>query len=132
MLPADDGPADATAVSVCLIMNHLSLSNRQHVGAIVKEGALPRIVGISRHDGGSVGAMHGSTSLSAQFLYYFNFLRNGQSGAGQAARVLLHTMWKCSDLHGTYRKVSPAETLLKVQLVCRHLVVGMAAICSFK
>eukprot|EP00066_Takifugu_rubripes_P022491 XP_011611757.1 PREDICTED: plakophilin-2 [Takifugu rubripes] len=81
MLPGDDGPADATAVSVCLILNHLSLSDRQHVGAIVKEGALPRIVGISRRDG-----------------------RNGPSRAGQAARVLLHTMWKYSDLHGTYRK----------------------------
>lgn len=120
MLPGGDGPADATAVSVCLILNHLSLSNRQHVGAIVKEGALPRIVDISRRDGGSVGATHGSTSLSAQFLYYFNFLRNRPSRAGQAARVLLHTMWKYSDLHGTYRKVSPQETLLKVQLVCRH------------
>ncbi|XP_029681183.1 plakophilin-2 [Takifugu rubripes] len=81
MLPGDDGPADATAVSVCLILNHLSLSDRQHVGAIVKEGALPRIVGISRRD-----------------------CRNGPSRAGQAARVLLHTMWKYSDLHGTYRK----------------------------
>lgn len=132
MLPGNDGPADATAVSVCLILNHLSLSNRQHVGAIVKEGALPRIVGISRRDGGSVGATHSSTCLSAQFLDCFNFLRNGPSRAGQAARVLLHTMWKYSDLHGTYRKVSPDEALLKVQLVCRHLVVGIATLCSFK
>lgn len=41
-------------------------------------------------------------------------------------------MWKYSDLHGTYRKVSPDEALLKGQLVCRHLVVGIATICSFK
>lgn len=129
MLPGNDGPADATAVSVCLILNHLSLSSRQHVGAIVKEGALPRIVGINRRDGGSVGATHTSTCLSAQFLDCFNFRRNGPSRAGQAARVLLHTMWKYSDLHGTYRKVSPEEASLKVHL---HLVVGIATICPFK
>lgn len=70
--------------------------------------------------------------LSAQILHCFIFLRNGLSRAAQAARVLLHTMWKYSDLHGTYRKVSPDEALLKVQRVCRHLVVGIATICSFK
>lgn len=64
MLPGGDGDDDdcgdgTTAASVCLILNHLSLNNRQHVGAIVKEGALPRIVGVSRRDGGSVaGGRH--------------------------------------------------------------------------
>lgn len=52
MLPGNG----CTAVSVCHILTNLSLSDRQHAGAIVNEGALPRIVGISRRDGGSVGA----------------------------------------------------------------------------
>lgn len=101
MLPGDDGPADATAVSVCLILNHLSLSNRQHVGAIVKEGALPRIVGISRRDGRSVGATHDSTSLSAQFLYSLIPLETDQ-----AERVRQHVS-SCTLCGSTVTSMEP-------------------------
>lgn len=54
MLPVDDdygANLGVTAtVSLCQVLNSLSLSNRQHVQALVNQGALPRIVGISRSD----------------------------------------------------------------------------------
>uniref|UniRef100_A0A3Q3VML0 Plakophilin 2 n=1 Tax=Mola mola TaxID=94237 RepID=A0A3Q3VML0_MOLML len=85
MLPNDDTgtdlPTEVTA-HLCHILNNLSQSNRQHVRAIVNEGALPKIINISSQDNGY-----------------------GPTRAGQAACVLLHTMWKHSDLHGVYNKV---------------------------
>lgn len=60
MLPVGDdcdaGLDVTTTVSLCHILNSLSLSDRQHVHAIVNEGALPRIVCIGRCDGRSAGA----------------------------------------------------------------------------
>ncbi|KAM3588118.1 uncharacterized protein V6R79_021657 [Siganus canaliculatus] len=84
MLPDDDTgtdlPTEVTA-SLCHILSSVSLSDKQHVNAIVNEGALPKIIGISSIDSGY-----------------------GPTRAGQAACVLLHTMYKHSDLHRAYRK----------------------------
>uniref|UniRef100_A0A4W6CMG2 Plakophilin 2 n=1 Tax=Lates calcarifer TaxID=8187 RepID=A0A4W6CMG2_LATCA len=80
MLPNNDTgtdlPTEVTA-SLCHILINLSQSDMQHVRAIVNQGALPKIINISSKD----------------------------NGAGQAACVLLHTMWKYTDLHGAYKKV---------------------------
>ncbi|KAF0029693.1 hypothetical protein F2P81_018798 [Scophthalmus maximus] len=84
MLPNDDTGTDLPSevtVSLCHILNDLSQSAPQHVRAIVNQGALPKILSISRKDSGY-----------------------GPTRAGQAACVLLHTMWKHSDLHGAYKK----------------------------
>ncbi|XP_068163157.1 plakophilin-2 [Antennarius striatus] len=84
MLPNDDSwsdqPAEVTS-SLCHILNNLSLSDKQHVRAIVNEGALPKIISISTKDN-----------------------RYGPTRTSQAASVLLHTMWKHRDLHGAYKK----------------------------
>uniref|UniRef100_A0A8C9YK04 Plakophilin 2 n=1 Tax=Sander lucioperca TaxID=283035 RepID=A0A8C9YK04_SANLU len=84
MLPNDDTgteqPTEVTA-SLCHTLINLCQSDRQHVRAIVNRGALPKIINISSKDNG-----HGPTR------------------AGQAACILLHTMWKHSDLHGAYKK----------------------------
>lgn len=57
MLPSDDTgidlPTEVTA-SLCHILNDLSQSDSQHAGAILNEGALPKIIGISSKDNGSV------------------------------------------------------------------------------
>lgn len=57
MLPNDDTgsmlPTEVT-VSLCHILNNLSQSDRQHIRAIVNEGALPNIISISRKDNGLV------------------------------------------------------------------------------
>lgn len=67
MLPGDDDddggsggdtqlPAEVTA-SLCHILNNLSQSDKQHVRAIINEGGLPKIIGISTRgssDSGSV------------------------------------------------------------------------------
>lgn len=72
MLPVGDdcgaGLGVTATVSLCHILNTLSLSERQHVRAIVNEGALPRIVGLGRCDGGSVGASRCSPGLLEQCL----------------------------------------------------------------
>ncbi|XP_028426517.1 plakophilin-2 [Perca flavescens] len=84
MLPNDDTsteqPTEVTA-SLCHTLINLCQSDWQHVRAIVNQGALPKIINISSKDNG-----HGPTR------------------AGQAACILLHTMWKHSDLHGAYKK----------------------------
>lgn len=52
MLPVGDNYGTdlgvTATVALCHILNILSLSDRQHVRAMVNQGALPRIVGISR------------------------------------------------------------------------------------
>lgn len=57
MLPSDDTgidlPTEVTA-SLCHILNDLSQSDSQHAGDILSEGALPKIIGISSKDNGSV------------------------------------------------------------------------------
>lgn len=53
MLTNDDAGAelpDEVTASLCHILNSLSQSDRQHVGAIVNEGALPKIIDISSRD----------------------------------------------------------------------------------
>ena len=35
----------------------------------------------------------------------------GPTRAGQAACALLHTMWKYTDLHGAYKKVSVLDVV---------------------
>ncbi|KAM9334481.1 plakophilin-2 [Symphorus nematophorus] len=84
MLPNDDTgtdlPTEVTA-NLCHILNNLGQSNKQHVRAIVNEGALPKIINISNRDNGF-----------------------GPTRAGQTACTLLHTIWKYTDLHGAYKK----------------------------
>ncbi|XP_054608664.1 plakophilin-2 isoform X2 [Dunckerocampus dactyliophorus] len=75
-----DLPSDMTA-SVCHVLINLSQRNVNNVRAILSQGALPKICNISKKDSGY-----------------------GPSRAGQAACLLLHTMWKHNDLHGTYKK----------------------------
>ncbi|XP_060885420.1 plakophilin-2 isoform X2 [Labrus mixtus] len=90
MLPHDDTgtdlPTELTA-SLLHILMILSQSEPQHVRAIVNQGALPRIINISSKDNGF-----------------------GPTRAGQAACVLLHTMWRHSDLHGAYKKCGYRKT----------------------
>lgn len=90
MLPNDDTgtdlPNEVTA-SLCHILTNLSQSDRQNVRAIVNEGALPKILNISNKDNG-----------------------HGPSRAGQAACVLLHTMWKHPELHGAYKRCGYRKT----------------------
>ncbi|XP_029351015.1 plakophilin-2 [Echeneis naucrates] len=84
MLPNDDTSTDLpTEVTACLlqILINLSQSNSQHIRAIVNQGALPKIINISSKDNGY-----------------------GPSRAGQAACVLLHTMWKHRDLQAAFKK----------------------------
>ncbi|TNN75487.1 Plakophilin-2 [Liparis tanakae] len=84
MLPNDDTatdlPTEVTA-SLCHILNNLSQSDTQHAKAVLNQGALRQIINISSKDSGY-----------------------GPTRAGQAACVLLHTLWKQSDLHGAYKK----------------------------
>ncbi|XP_035537231.1 plakophilin-2 [Morone saxatilis] len=90
MLPNDDTGTDLpTEVTtfLCQILNSLSQSDRQHVRAIVNQGALLKVINISSKDNG-----------------------NGPTRAGQAACVLLHTMWKHSDLHAAYKKCGYRKT----------------------
>ncbi|XP_070848340.1 plakophilin-2 [Chaetodon trifascialis] len=84
MLPNDDTSTDLpteVTVSLCHILNNLSQSDSQHVRAIFNEGALPKIINISSRNNGY-----------------------GPTRAGQAASVLLHTMWNYNDLHGAFKK----------------------------
>ncbi|XP_074554557.1 plakophilin-2 isoform X2 [Halichoeres trimaculatus] len=90
MLPHDDTgtdlPTDLTASLLHILIN-LSHNDMQHIRAIVNQGALPRIISISSIDNGF-----------------------GPTRAGQAACVLLHTMWKRSELHAAYRKCGYRKT----------------------
>ncbi|KAG7496128.1 plakophilin-2 [Solea senegalensis] len=90
LLPNDDTgtdlPSESTAC-LCHILTYLSQSNSQHVRAVVNHGALPKIINISSKDNGY-----------------------GPTRAGQAACVLLHTMWRHNDLHGAYKKCGLRKT----------------------
>lgn len=84
MLPNNDRGTDVpTEVTTCLcnILLNLSQNDTENVRAIVTLEALPKIINISQKDNGY-----------------------GPSRAGQAACVLLHSMWKHTDLHSTYKK----------------------------
>ncbi len=57
MLPHDDTGTDLpteVTTSLCHILINLSQSDRQHVRAIVDEGALPKVISISSVDNGLV------------------------------------------------------------------------------
>ncbi|XP_071188400.1 plakophilin-2-like [Salvelinus alpinus] len=84
MLPNSDTSTDLpteVTVSLCHILINLSQDETQHVRAIVNHGALPKIINISAKDNGF-----------------------GPTRAGQAACILLHSMWSHSELHRAYRK----------------------------
>uniref|UniRef100_A0A674DU39 Plakophilin 2 n=1 Tax=Salmo trutta TaxID=8032 RepID=A0A674DU39_SALTR len=84
MLPNSDTSTDLpteVTVSLCHILINLSQDETQHVRAIVNHGALPKIINISAKDN-----------------------RFGPTRAGQAACILLHSMWSHSELHRAYRK----------------------------
>ncbi|XP_072311032.1 plakophilin-2 [Eucyclogobius newberryi] len=84
MLPNNDRgtdqPSEVTAC-LCHVLRNLSQNQTESVRAVVNLGALPKIINISNKDNGS-----------------------GPSRAGQAACVLLHSMWKHTDLHSLYKK----------------------------
>ncbi|XP_034019407.1 LOW QUALITY PROTEIN: plakophilin-2 [Thalassophryne amazonica] len=88
MIPSDDTelPTEAT-VSLCNILVNLSQTDTQNVRAIVNHGALPKVISISKLDSGY-----------------------GPTRASQAACLLLHTMWKHTDLHGAFRKCGYRKT----------------------
>lgn len=84
MLPNNDRGTDLpTEVTACLchILINLSQNDTQNVRAIANQGALPKIINISQKDRGY-----------------------GPSRAGQAACVLLHSMWKHTALHSDFKK----------------------------
>lgn len=74
MLPVGDdcgaGLGVTATVSLCHILNNLSLSGQQHVRAIVNAGALPRIVTIGRCE---AGAAHGSPGWLEQSVEKLSF-----------------------------------------------------------
>lgn len=84
MLPRNDTydddatslPGEVTA-SLCQTLINLSQSDVKNVKAIINYGALPKIISISSTDSGR---------------------------AGQAACVLLNTIWKYTDLHGALKR----------------------------
>ncbi|CAL1568776.1 unnamed protein product [Knipowitschia caucasica] len=84
MLPNNDRgtdqPSEVTAC-LCHILLNLSHNHTDSVRAAVNLGALPKIINISSKDNGY-----------------------GPSRAGQAACVLLRSMWKHTDLHSLYKK----------------------------
>lgn len=81
MLPRNDGDDDSlpgeVTTSLCQTLINLSQSDVKNVKAIVNYGALPKIIDISSTDSGR---------------------------AGQAACVLLNTIWKYTDLHGALKR----------------------------
>ncbi|XP_028252530.1 plakophilin-2 isoform X2 [Parambassis ranga] len=84
MLPSDDSgtvlPNEVTT-SLLQILINLSQTETKNVKAIVNQGALPKVISMSKADNGY-----------------------GPSRAAQVACVLLHTIWKHSDLHGALRR----------------------------
>ncbi|XP_040030249.2 plakophilin-2 [Gasterosteus aculeatus] len=84
MLPNDDTGTDLpteVTTSLCQILINLSQGDTQKVRAIINQGALQKIINISSKDKGY-----------------------GPTRAGQAACILLHIMWKHSDLRVAYKK----------------------------
>ncbi|XP_056133441.1 plakophilin-2 [Lampris incognitus] len=90
MLPNSDTGTDLpteVTMSLCHILINLSQNETQNVKAIINQGALAKIINISTKDRGY-----------------------GPSRAGQAACILLHSMWNHSELHGAYRKAGYKKT----------------------
>lgn len=82
LLPISDMNAvqRAEVTSVCQILNNLSQASLQNARTVLDHGVLPRIIKLSSKD------------------------RYGSMRTGQAASLLLHTLWRHSELHGTYKK----------------------------
>ncbi|XP_033880609.1 plakophilin-2-like isoform X1 [Acipenser ruthenus] len=72
-------PAEMT-VSVCYVLNNLVRSDSQNARTILNNEGLRKIINISTNDS------------------------NVPTKAGQSASILLHTMWKCSELRSAYKK----------------------------
>ncbi|XP_051974606.1 plakophilin-2-like isoform X2 [Xyrauchen texanus] len=77
---SSDQPIDVT-VSICHILISLCHASVQNTSAIINQGALPKIISISTKDNGF-----------------------GPTRAGQTACILLHTLWRHSELHSSFKK----------------------------
>ncbi|KAK2892768.1 hypothetical protein Q8A67_012756 [Cirrhinus molitorella] len=73
-------PIDVTVI-ICHILISLSHASVPNTRAIINQGALPKIISISSKDNGF-----------------------GPTRAGQAACILLHTLWRHSELHSSFKK----------------------------
>uniref|UniRef100_A0A672MW03 Plakophilin-2-like n=1 Tax=Sinocyclocheilus grahami TaxID=75366 RepID=A0A672MW03_SINGR len=73
-------PIEVT-VTICRILINLSHASVLNTCAIINQGALPKIISISTKDNGF-----------------------GPTRAGQAACILLHTLWRHSELHSSFKK----------------------------
>ncbi|XP_030576298.1 plakophilin-2 [Archocentrus centrarchus] len=77
MLPNSDTSTDSEmTTSLCQILTYLSQNHLENVEKIIKLKCLQRIINISKTE----------------------------NGASQAACILLHAIWKHTELHGTLRK----------------------------
>ncbi|XP_062849923.1 plakophilin-2 [Trichomycterus rosablanca] len=79
-------PQHAEVTSVCTILNNLSQESVQNARTVLNQGVLPKIIKISSKD------------------------RYGPTRTGQSASVLLHTLWRYSELHGSYKKAGYRKT----------------------
>ncbi|KAF4080966.1 hypothetical protein AMELA_G00155510 [Ameiurus melas] len=86
MLDASDTAQPVEVTTVCQILNNLSQVSVQNARVVLNNGVLPRIIQISSKE------RHGSTKV------------------GQAASLLLHTLWRHSELHGSYKKAGYRKT----------------------
>ncbi|XP_026089659.1 plakophilin-2-like [Carassius auratus] len=79
-------PIEVT-VMICHILINLSHASVSNTCAITNQGALPKIISISTKDNGF-----------------------GPTRAGQAACILLHTLWRHSELHSIFKKAGYRKT----------------------
>uniref|UniRef100_A0A671MMY3 Plakophilin-2-like n=2 Tax=Sinocyclocheilus anshuiensis TaxID=1608454 RepID=A0A671MMY3_9TELE len=79
-------PVEVT-VTICHILINLSHASVSNTCAIINQGALPKIISISTKDNGF-----------------------GPTRAGQAACILLHTLWRHSELHSSFKKAGYRKT----------------------
>ncbi|XP_039524377.1 plakophilin-2 [Pimephales promelas] len=79
-------PIEVT-VTICHILINLSNASVLNTTAIIDQGALPKIIRISTKDNGF-----------------------GPTRAGQAACILLHTLWRHSELHSSLKKAGYRKT----------------------
>ncbi|XP_058630195.1 LOW QUALITY PROTEIN: plakophilin-2 [Onychostoma macrolepis] len=79
-------PIEVT-VMICHILINLSHASVSNTCAIIKQEALPKIINISTKDNGF-----------------------GPTRAGQAACILLHTLWRHSELHSSFKKAGYRKT----------------------
>ncbi|XP_026065303.1 LOW QUALITY PROTEIN: plakophilin-2-like [Carassius auratus] len=79
-------PIEVT-VTICRILINLSHASVPNTCAIINQGALPKIISISTKDNGF-----------------------GPTRAGQAACILLHTLWRHSELHSNFKKAGYRKT----------------------